>query len=313
MSNDPIVAGWDGTERGRDALALAALLARERGAKVLVAHAFLLWPSSDPLPDEYTDELRKAALEQTERIPRELLDGVEAEGRAVPAQSPGRGLHDLAEREGAQAVVLGSTHRGPLGRVVPGSVAERFLHGAPCPVAIAPAGYADSPAQHLKTVAVAFEASDESRAAVRAAAEWALAAKAELRIIAVVGREAYAVFGAGPMVSEDLSGLHRKQVARELEAVRKELPAELHVEERVLEGVPAGEILAEAAKGVDLLVMGSRAYGPVRRVLLGSVSGEVVRNSPCPVVVVPRTAASPGADPHAEAASSAKAGAAASG
>ena len=41
---------------------------------------------------------------------------------------------------------------------------------------------------------------------------------------------------------------------------------------------------------MDLLVVGSRGYGPLRRVLLGSVSSELMHSAPCPVMVVPRTA-----------------------
>jgi nucleotide-binding universal stress UspA family protein len=62
------------------------------------------------------------------------------------------------------------------------------------------------------------------------------------------------------------------------------------VEMVVVDG-PAGPSVAEAARGrVDLLVTGSRAYGPVRTVLLGSVSRHLVDNADCPVLVVPRSA-----------------------
>jgi nucleotide-binding universal stress UspA family protein len=53
--------------------------------------------------------------------------------------------------------------------------------------------------------------------------------------------------------------------------------------------VEAGEVLIEeTSKGLDLLVVGSSAYGPLRRVLLGSTSIEVVRGAACPVRVRPR-------------------------
>jgi nucleotide-binding universal stress UspA family protein len=64
----------------------------------------------------------------------------------------------------------------------------------------------------------------------------------------------------------------------------------VRVEIRVALG-PAREALVQACRDdVDLLVMGSRAYGPLRSVLLGSVSRHVVDHAPCPVIVVPRGA-----------------------
>lgn len=72
-----------------------------------------------------------------------------------------------------------------------GSVATKMLHGSPCAVAIAPRGYA-SEARDPRVVAVALDLSPESDAAVREAAEIALAANATLRVIAVVDPVEYA-------------------------------------------------------------------------------------------------------------------------
>jgi nucleotide-binding universal stress UspA family protein len=52
----------------------------------------------------------------------------------------------------------------------------------------------------------------------------------------------------------------------------------------------AGEELVQLSREVDMLVVGSRGYGPVRRTLLGSTSDRLVHDAACPVVVVPRDA-----------------------
>jgi nucleotide-binding universal stress UspA family protein len=57
------------------------------------------------------------------------------------------------------------------------------------------------------------------------------------------------------------------------------------------DGIASEELRKQSAEGLDLLCLGSRGYGPVRRVLLGSVSSELLHEVYCPVVVVPRTAA----------------------
>ena len=52
----------------------------------------------------------------------------------------------------------------------------------------------------------------------------------------------------------------------------------------------AAEILAEASEQLDLLVLGSRGYGPLHSVVVGGVAGRVVREAACPVIVLPRKA-----------------------
>ena len=68
-------------------------------------------------------------------------------------------------------------------------------------------------------------------------------------------------------------------------------------EKRLIQGEPAQVLAQEEEHDVDLLVLGSRGYGPVRRVLLGGVSTALVRSARCPVMVVPRSAElDPGTD-----------------
>jgi len=89
-------------------------------------------------------------------------------------------------------------------------------------------------------------------------------------------------------------GLHDAAVlnpeANALHEAAARIPDEVTVAKELLSRGPAANLIEEAAKRVDLLVMGSRGYGPIRRVLLGSVSAPVVRHCPCPVLVVPRGA-----------------------
>jgi nucleotide-binding universal stress UspA family protein len=72
-----------------------------------------------------------------------------------------------------------------------------------------------------------------------------------------------------------------------LDAAVAQLPAAVAATPTLLAGDPARE-LVEHSRELDLLVVGSRRYGPLRAVLLGGVSGRVVRSAACPVVVVPR-------------------------
>ena len=107
-----------------------------------------------------------------------------AHGLEVTAPPPARALRgprlqELAEREDAAAIVIGSSHRGDLGRVFAGTTAERLLHGAPCPVLVAPRGYAGG---ELRRIVVGHDGGEEAQGAL----EVALAAPGQVRLVRVL-------------------------------------------------------------------------------------------------------------------------------
>lgn len=108
------------------------------------------------------------------------------ERRLEASSSPARGPHDTAMSEQADVIVVGSTHHGPLRRVLLGSVGERLLSGAPCAVAVAQRGYAARGRRPIGKIAVAFDGSPESRIALRAAHDLATRAGASLRALMVI-------------------------------------------------------------------------------------------------------------------------------
>ena len=85
--------------------------------------------------------------------------------------------------------------------------------------------------------------------------------------------------------------LRHELLEKTLEAVASLAPG-LDARHRLLDGDAAAQ-LARCSSELDLLVLGSRGYGPLRTVLLGSVSRTLVRTSRCPVVVLPRGAEVP--------------------
>ena len=109
--------------------------------------------------------------------------------RVIANPSPPHALHDLASAEHASLVVVGSTHTGTAGRVLPGSTGERLLDGSPCAVAVVPTDYRTRPDQPIRRIGVAYNATEEAKAAVHAAAELAYALEAELEVIGVVSAE----------------------------------------------------------------------------------------------------------------------------
>jgi nucleotide-binding universal stress UspA family protein len=178
---------------------------------------------------------------------------------------------------------VGVTHHEHLGRLVPGSVGAKLLHGALCPVAAVPA----TAASGISTIGVAYDGAPESRRALAAAERLATTLGARLVLIGAIEFPLY----AGPALATawDVEPAVRDAVEEDMREAAEGLSIS-EVEMVVVDG-PAGPSVAEAARGrVDLLVTGSRAYGPVRTVLLGSVSRHLVDNADCPVLVVPRSA-----------------------
>jgi len=303
-----ILIGYDGGARGDDALALGRVLAATAPAsEVAVAIVYEQLSPKSPPDDERPAQarVRRAAEARLERARARWPQLPASAWLAVCANHPSQGLQRAARERGADVIVLGASHRAALGRIWPGSVTERTLHHAPCAVAVAPPGYAErataappgyaerATAAPPARVGAAVDGSPEARAAVRAAGALAAAAGAELLLVSVVDPQVAmpVAFDYDAFVRD----LHA-QARAELAAAARTVPAGVAVDTCVIEGRPADE-LAALDRGLDLLVLGSRGRGPVRRVVLGSVSAHVVRHAAVPVVVVPRGAApAPAAD-----------------
>lgn len=126
-----ILIGVDGSERSEDAVAFGRELALAAGAPVVLACGI----------DAHATSSRDAAEATLARLAAPLDDVGPVELRAVANRSGAQALQEIAEHEEVAIVVIGSSRTGRLGRVLPGSTAERLLQGAPCPVAIVPLGY----------------------------------------------------------------------------------------------------------------------------------------------------------------------------
>lgn len=203
----------------------------------------------------------------------------------VSAASPAEALAEVADDERAAMIVLGPTHRHALARPLRGT-ARRLLREAPCPVAVAPAGYADrAGSPPMRRIGVGFEPSPEAREALVTAHRLAARARGELRAIGVV-------LPLGPLAIDDLRDRtpyldqERRIVHAALEHALAELPADVPSVADARIGDPAVE-LAAASEELDLLVCGSRRRDPLRVVLLGSVTERLLRSAACGVLIVP--------------------------
>ncbi len=261
-----VLVGVDGRQGGRDAIALARLLSEPDGKLTL---AFVR-----------SNDLAEDLAQSNELLERERGEAVvEAELVSVVSANPGRGLHERAERQGADLLVVGSCSHGTFGRAMLGDDTRAALNGAPCAVAVGARGLAEHPSSIAK-LGVAYNGSPESAAALSLARELAAPSGSELHALEVVSLPA-AAYGAlmAPPTWEFVKGMVQAGTDRMNQLVG--------VEGRAVYGIP-GEELARFGDEVDILVVGSRGYGPVRRIVSGSTSDYLQRHARCSLLVLPR-------------------------
>ena len=267
-----VLVGVDGTSTGRDAIALAHRL-RAKSGRLTLAHVILAQaPSyrnfhSTPAWERARDMLQREG--EAVRVSAELT--------GMFASSVGGGLHQLAEDCDAGLIVVGSSSRGRIGRVLVGDDARGTVSGAACPVAVAPHGYIDRTGE-IRIIGVAYNATPESEAALAVGRELAAHGDLPVRALSVVSPFPA---GAGRLGLDAISTVEK--------AAGDRLRSLEGVEGRVAVGVAARALLAFGDE-VDLLVVGSRGHGPLRRLLLGSTSVQLTREARCPLLIVPRPA-----------------------
>jgi nucleotide-binding universal stress UspA family protein len=153
-----------------------------------------VWPDGSPAHHARDRDEARAVLEAA----REEA-GIDGDLWCVESSSVGAGLHELAEDEGADLLVVGSSRRGLLGRVMLGDDTRAALNGAPCAVAPAPAGYAQQP-RAIERVGVGYNCSPESEHALGVGRKLARQFSASLAAFEAVSIPALVVMGGAAPV-----------------------------------------------------------------------------------------------------------------
>jgi nucleotide-binding universal stress UspA family protein len=282
----PILAGYDPDDGDRAPVRFGVAAARFTGAPLSIVS--VSFRDRDGTQEGHDDEGLRADAGPALADLREQLEagGIEVEYRELHGWSASRALHEAAEQEDAGLLVVGSAKHGVAGKIKPGSTAERLLHGAPCPITVVPRGW--EPGEALRVIGVAWTDSLEANDALRGALALARATGATLHAITVVKPRAlwYSETSAG-RDSTEVAGEHKVDAEIALKSAVEAAGADVPVEIEAFVGDPA-DVLIELSAHHDLLVCGSRGYGPVRAVLLGGVSHRVAAEAHCPVVVLPR-------------------------
>lgn len=279
-----IVAGADGTDEGRDAVALAAALAGRTGAGLTLLRVFPteLFPTAG-VSDRAT--LREQADEGLRRDRDDLAP--DALVRSVADLSVSRALSHFAERTHAGLVVIGSSSTAPARRAAIGRRGRQLLQDVPFATAVARRGLAEQPVA-LRRIAVGDDGGPEAQVAKTTAIELCRASGATLVIGGVVDDHYPLIVGAAPESLPEYERIWADERAR-IQTEQEEAASKFDVDTEVhaVIGDPGIE-LRQLSNQVDLIVVGSRRWGPIARTISGGVGETLVADAGCSVLIVPR-------------------------
>jgi nucleotide-binding universal stress UspA family protein len=291
---DRILCPTDFSEFSTAAVAYAAALATTYGATLKLLHVATPFPvvapySNLPGPVRVYDIHRDQAVEalQTEAT-RLRGDGVTVDTEVRDGHVV-REILAAADGFAADLIVLGTHGREGFERLVLGSVTEKVLRKASCAVLTVPGsalGRARAPVAWTR-ILCAHDGSSASRAGVAYAASLAERTGARLTLVSVVEALPYGGDFTGPA----FAAFHADRERHAVEALDAALPpatrSRLHVDDRVVYGKPAQQILDVAVQEPpDLIVLGVQGRGALDQLMFGSTANHVVRHAQQPVLTV---------------------------
>jgi nucleotide-binding universal stress UspA family protein len=302
-----ILCPIDFSDYSRHALDHAVAIARWYESTIVVLHVFSAAPVPAYSPGAAGFEpvaLTRADRDQllaevqrfiaTESAPGILTQASIREGNAA------REILNQAAAMKADLVVLGTHGRSGFERLLLGSVTEKVLRKAVCPVLTVPRRHPDAvPAAPVlfKRILCPVDFSDSSMKALEFAMSLAQEADADLTVLHVMARgledtpDLYDTLISDDRLSVAEYMRRREESARERlkEAVPDSVTAYCRVETMTAQGKPGREILRIAGeRQCDLIVIGVQGRGAADLAFFGSTTNQVVREADCPVLTLRR-------------------------
>jgi len=298
-----ILCPVDFSDHSRRALDHAIAIARLHKSTVTVLYVFAPMPVAavglGPMglePTVLSPIDSERLLEETKAFAAmESAPGVTVE-TLVRGGSAAAEIVDQAVDMQADLLVMGTHGRSGFERLILGSVTERVLRKAPCPVMTVPTGLPDAvPAGPVlyKSILCPVDFSESSLKALEYATTMAVQAHGQLTVLHVDERDfehadgvGGVAYDAGKTMGEFLE--ERAQASqRRLEDVTKGVPTNCVVDTLQTNGTPWREVLRVAAeRRSDLIVMGVQGRGSTDLLFFGSTTQHVVRQATCPVLTL---------------------------
>ena len=291
-----VLAPTDFSTAAEGASRLAARLAMRAQANLIVFHAFPGVEMGQQMESErgktqvsVLNDARTRLREWFETVvPEEFRRFLTVEFN-VKVGEPTPAIVGAAKRSGADLIVMATEGRSGLAHLLMGSVADAVLRTVSIPVLALRSSQAGRPLTTVKRVLWATDFSPASEGAWPYAVRLADLFAAEVLLVHVVRPAELAGIADAPVPpSPHWMGRYLEPLERELERRQQEVEAlGLRASRKVLMGPPAEVIVEEAGKEqADLIVMGTHGRTGLGHILVGSVTGAVVRKAPCPVLAV---------------------------
>lgn len=268
-----------------EALRQGAMWAAQMDAPLAIVHALASPNAVTPLlarirPPAEEGALLRATVEAAERHVRAQVDEDVPFDTLVEQGTPHAVLVRLAERHEPRVMVVGSSERALVTRVLLGATSEQVVRHAPCPVLVAKPSPPEGP------VVAATDLSPWSASAVAAASNVARCQSTRLYVAHALDVAPPLIAGLDPPAPLDEEGCEQlEHAARELIDATLEQHG-ITGEPHVLVGQPVRSLVEFVAEvQARLLVVASHGHSQIRRLALGSTAEELVRRAPCSVLV----------------------------
>jgi len=284
-STSAIVVATDGLPQSRGALAMARALAGPLHGTINVVAVHqsiaMMAPDGQLLLDPNVTASLRADL--TRRVREQCTAGAAADAPiadcAVLNGEPARVINDVATSRKAQLIIVGLGRHELVDRLFGDETALKVARSSHLPVLAVPEGDVAAP----RHAVAAIDFSEGSLRAARAALRL-LGDRGVLELAHVVPRDRL-LFDAW-VSQEEYMRFVRHSLTRF--RARLAIPSSVRVEDVVLSGDPARELLSYAARaGADLIAVGSHGHGFVTRLVIGSVTTKLLRMASCAVLVIP--------------------------
>ena len=296
---EPVLVAMKPYEGFDSALAMAKWIATQHArplhaVTVVEPHDTLAIAAAIPVGIDYHAEERSAIADVLEERIGHDTAGLDLEQRVDVLEGPAaQSIVELAHDRTAHAIVVGTGQHNPIGRFVYGERAVQISRLSDRPVIVVPSGAKIGP---VREAIVAVDFSPASQRAAR----FALDLVADEGVLVLVHvKSAVNLTDEGAGWWEEAYRKRTTDLFRRFTALLR--PGRgIRVETRLLHGDVADSILAYARHDAGLIACGGRQHSFIERMLLGSVSTQLIRRAECPVMIVPdRGAAEPTGEPTA--------------